>query len=107
MDKRVLGYLLAISGFIGMVLAGYIFVTGSGGRIHLIEVTAYMISGAACFFAGINYIYESANAFTEELHDTTSEFEEVSPIQQEWRTIQICTNPATQPDSSSVQAETA
>ena len=40
MQKRVLGFLLAIMGFGGMALAGYLFVTGSGGRGHLFEVTS-------------------------------------------------------------------
>lgn len=94
MQKRLLGFLLAVVGFGGMALAGYLFVTGSGGRGHLLEVTSYMIVGAACFFAGINYIYASARAFTFDEHmQSSAELEEVSPIQQQWRTIQIARQP--------------
>jgi hypothetical protein len=89
MQKRTLGFLLAILGFGGMALAGYLFVTGSGGRGHLFEVTSYMILGAACFFIGINYIYESREVFTKETVPDTPELDEVSPIQQQWRTIQV------------------
>lgn len=88
MQKRVLGILLTVLGFGGMMLAGYLFVTGSGGRGLLLEVTGYMIAGASCFFAGLNYIYDSANTFQ---HDSVpaEEFEDVSPIQQQWRTIHV------------------
>ncbi len=88
MQKRVLGYLLTIMGFGGMVLAGYLFVTGTGGRINLLEVTCYMIVGATCFFTGLNYVYEAARTFTNEL-EHLPELEEVSAIQQQWRTIHI------------------
>ena len=60
MQKRILGYLLIVLGLAGMVLAGFIFVTGTGGRGHLIEVTSLMIIGASCFFSGINYVYDAA-----------------------------------------------
>ncbi len=89
MQKRVLGYLLTIIGFGGMVLAGYLFVTGTGGRINLLEVTCYMIVGATCFFTGINYIYEAARTFTAEELEQLPELEEVSAIQQQWRTIHV------------------
>lgn len=79
-----------------MALAGYLFAVGTGGRGHLIEVTGYMIIGATCFFAGINYIYESANAFTPDHLQATPELEEVSPIQQQWRTIHIAKQPVKQ-----------
>lgn len=94
MQKRALGYLLTVIGFGGMILAGYLFVTGSGNRINLLEVTCYMIAGATSFFCGINYIYESARTFTEEHLQATPELEEVSPIQQQWRTIHIAKQPA-------------
>ena len=93
MHKRALGYLLALIGFGGMILAGYLFVTGSGSRINLLEVTCYMIAGATSFFAGINYIYESARTFTEENLQIPPELDEVSPIQQQWRTIHIAKQP--------------
>lgn len=93
MQKRILGYLLMVIGFGGMTLAGYIFITGTGGRGHLIEITSIMVVGAACFFAGINYVYESAKEFTLEHMQITSELEEVSPIQQQWRTIHIAKQP--------------
>ena len=96
MQKRVLGFLLAIMGFGGMALAGYLFVTGSGGRGHLFEVTSYMILGAACFFVGLNYIYESRQVFTSDQLKDNPELDEVSPIQQQWRTIQV-TKTANQP----------
>ena len=79
MQKRVLGFLLAIMGFGGMALAGYLFVTGSGGRGHLFEVTSYMILGAACFFVGLNYIYESRQVFTSDQLQDNPELDEVSP----------------------------
>jgi hypothetical protein len=96
MQKRILGYSLVVLGLGGMALAGYLFVTGTGGRGHLVEVTSYMIVGAACFFAGINYIYESANAFTMDHLQITPDLEEVSPIQQQWRTIHIARQPVKQ-----------
>lgn len=96
MQKRILGYLLLVLGLTGMAIAGYSFVVGNGGRIHLIEVTSFMIVGAACFFAGINYIYESANSFTLDHMQAPSEIEEVSPIQQQWRTIHVAKQPVPQ-----------
>lgn len=94
MHKRILGYLLLVLGFTGMALAGYLFVVGTGGRMHLIEVTSLMIVGAASFFAGINNVYESANSFSMDQLQVSSEMEEVSPIQQQWRTIHIAKQPA-------------
>ena len=94
MQKRILGYLLMVIGFGGMTLAGYIFITGTGGRGHLIEITSIMIVGAACFFAGINYVYEAAKEFTFDQMQITPELEEVSPIQQQWRTIHIAKQPS-------------
>lgn len=75
------------------MLAGYLFVTGSGGRGLLLEVTGYLIAGASCFFAGLNYMYDSVHTFG---HDNivTEEFEDVSPIQQQWRTIHIASQQA-------------
>lgn len=89
MRPRLLGFLLATLGFAGMFLAGYLFVVGSGGRGHLIEVTSYLIVGAVCFFAGINYIYESNSAFTQQDAQLAPELEEITPIQQQWRTVHI------------------
>lgn len=89
MQKRVIGFILAVFGFSGMALAGYIFVTGSGGRGHLLEVTSYMIVGAICFFAGLNYVYDSYHSFTEDNYHDVPELEEVSKLQQQWRTINV------------------
>lgn len=104
MQKRYLGYLLLVLGISGMALAGYMFVVGTGGRSHLIEVTTFMIAGAACFFAGINYVYESANSFTTDHLQITPDLDEVSPIQQQWRTIHIAKRPVVQVREQ-VQAE--
>lgn len=93
MQKRILGYLLLVLGLLGMALAGYLFVVGTGGRGHLIEVTGFMIFGAACFFAGINYVYDSSSSFTMDHIQVTPDLEEVSPIQQQWRTIHIAKQP--------------
>lgn len=93
MHKRILGYLLLLAGIAGMAVAGYLFAVGTGGRGHLIEVTSFMIFGAACFFAGINYVYESANSFTMDHMQISPDLEEVSPIQQQWRTIHIAKQP--------------
>ena len=93
MQKRVLGYLLTVIVFGGMVLAGYLFVTGTGGRINLLEVMCYMITGATSFFTGINYIYEAVNTFSEEEPQRLPELEEVSLIQQQWRTIHVSKRP--------------
>ena len=106
MQKRVLGYLLTIVGFVGMVLAGYLFVTGTGGRINLLEVSCYMIAGATSFFSGINCVYEAANTFSEEELLPLPELDEVSPIQQQWRTIHIAKRPAREMNSTS-KAEAA
>ena len=88
MQKKVLGYLLATIGFGGMALAGFIFVTGTGGRGHLLEVTSFMIVGAVCFFAGINYVYESRSVRMEGRR-SEADTEEIPQIQQQWRTIQV------------------
>jgi hypothetical protein len=96
MQKRILGYVLLAVGLTGMAVAGYLFAVGTGGRGHLIEVCSYMIMGAICFFAGINYVYEGANKFTTDHTQVTPELEEVSPIQQQWRTIHIAKQPAKQ-----------
>ena len=93
MQKRILGYLLMVIGLGGMALAGYIFITGTGGRGHLIEIISILIIGAACFFAGINYTYEAGNEFTTDNLQITPEIEEISPIQQQWRTIQVAKQP--------------
>lgn len=104
MQKRVLGYLLTALGFGGMILAGYLFVTGSGGRLNLLEVTCYMIAGATCFFAGINAIYESARTFSGNHLQVAPELEEVSPIQQQWRTIHVAKTSAREAAGSKVTA---
>lgn len=104
MQKRILGYLLLVLGFSGMALAGYLFVVGTGGRGHLIEVTSFMIVGAACFFAGINYVYETSNTFSIDHMHSTPDLEEVSPIQQQWRTIHIAKQPSTQVAREQVSA---
>lgn len=96
MQKRFLGYLLVFLGFGGMALAGYLFVIATGGRGHLIEVTSYMIVGAACFFTGINYVYDSVRTFSIDQLKASPELEEISPIQQQWRTIHVSRNPAKQ-----------
>lgn len=94
MQKRTLGYLLMVFGIGGMALAGYVFVTGTGGRGHLIEITSLLIIGASFFFAGINYIYEASKEFTVDHLQVTPELDEISPIQQQWRTIHIAKQPA-------------
>ena len=81
-------------GFSGMALAGYIFVKETGSRGYLLEVTSYMIVGAACFFAGINYVYDSYASFTKDQSQGVPELEEVSRLQQQWRTIHISGQPA-------------
>lgn len=101
MQKRFVGFVLAMLGFSGMALAGYLFVTGSGDRIHLLEVTIYMIVGAACFFAGLNFIYDSFTSFTDDQAQGIPELEEVSELQQQWRTIDIA-RPAPQPAALAV-----
>ncbi len=83
-----------------MALAGYLFVTGSGDRGQLLEVMCYMIAGATCFFAGINYVYDSEHSFVDENIEINPEFEEVSPIQQQWRTIHIAKRPVKQVNNS-------
>lgn len=96
MQKRISGYLLMALGLSGMALAGYLFAVGTGGRNNLIEVTGFMIVGAASFFWGINQIYESANSFTMDHLHSPQELEEISPIQQQWRTIHIAKQPISQ-----------
>jgi hypothetical protein len=105
MQKRILGYLLVLAGLVGMALAGYLFVVGTGGRAHLIEVSSYMIIGAACFFAGINYVYDSANSFTVDQLNISPELEEISPIQQQWRTIHVARKPGKQIHQETTTAE--
>ncbi|MEO8583723.1 MAG: hypothetical protein ABI415_07990 [Flavitalea sp.] len=96
MQKRILGLVLLLVGLTGMGLSGYIFVTGTGGRIHLFEVTSYLLCGATCFFWGINYVYESGTTFTSNNMKESPELEEASPIQQQWRTIHISKQSAPQ-----------
>jgi hypothetical protein len=96
MQKRILGYVLLVVGLVGMAVAGYLFAVGTGGRGHLIEVCSYMIMGAVSFFAGVNYVYEHATKFTEDHVQITPDLEEVSPIQQQWRTIHVAKQPAKQ-----------
>ena len=102
MQKRIVGFVLAMLGFTGMALAGYIFVTGTGGRGHLLEVTSYMVVGAVCFFTGLNYIYDSYTSFTEHKIQDVPELDEVSELQQQWRTKQV-TKPTVQ--ASNVMSE--
>ena len=89
MQKRITGYLLLIVGLVVMGFAGYLFATGTGGRGNLLEVVSYLIVGAVCFFAGINYIYVSDRTFTVENINPSPELDEVTDIQQQWRTIHI------------------
>ena len=107
MQKRILGYLLAVLGFGGMILAGYLFVTGSGAMVNLLEVTCYMIAGATCFFTGINYIYEAAHSFSEANAKVAPELEEVTAIQQQWRTIHIAKTPGREVKSVTATATSA
>ncbi len=90
-----------------MIFAGYIFATGSGGRGLLVEVICYLVAGATCFFAGINYIYEGAAGFSEKDAPVLPELEEVSPIQQQWRTIHITRSPLSHQIGSKQKAATA
>jgi hypothetical protein len=96
MQKRLVGYSLIILGFGGMALSGYLFATGNGGRVNLLEVTGFMIIGAISFFAGINFVYAAINAFSQVHAQESPELDEVSPIQQQWRTIHIAKQPVTQ-----------
>jgi hypothetical protein len=66
MDKRFLGWLLCVAGLAGMVLAVYLFMTGSGGKGHLFEVSGYLIAGAIAFFSGVHYAYTKKTAVVRE-----------------------------------------
>lgn len=99
--------MLTVLGFGGMLLAGYLFVTGPGGRGLLLEVTGYMIAGASCFFAGLNYIYASVNTFQDDSIPAAEEFEDVSPIQQQWRTIHVTSHQVASSSPSSSKQATA
>lgn len=96
MQKRIIGYTLVTLGLGGMALAGYIFATGTGGRSNLLEVISYLLIGATFFFTGINYVYDSADSFSFKEMEITPELEEVSQIQQQWRTIHIAEQPLSQ-----------
>ncbi|HRE50945.1 MAG TPA: hypothetical protein PK339_05980 [Flavitalea sp.] len=106
MRPRILGFLLAIVGFGGMLFAGYVFVTGSGGRGNILEVTSYLIVGAACFFAGISYIYDTGSEYmAEDLVE--EEFDDVIPIQQEWRAFHIAASPTSSGGSNTMMTRSA
>ena len=90
MNKKVLGFLLVTIGFGGMFLAGFLFMTGHGGKMPLIEITGYMLTGAFCFFTGINYVY-AANKEGTEISRTSSSPEEVSSAKfhEQWQPAQL------------------
>ena len=55
MEKRVMGIILSILGIVGLVLAGYNFMNGSGAR-NIKEIVLYGVLGAIFFFSGISLI---------------------------------------------------
>lgn len=55
MEKRVMGIILSILGIVGLILAGYNFMNGSGAK-NIKEIVLYGILGAIFFFAGISLI---------------------------------------------------
>lgn len=102
MRPRILGFLLTILGFGGMLFAGYVFVTGSGGRGNILEVTSYLILGAVCFFAGVSYIYDADAEYIPEELAAEEEFEDIIPIQQQWRAFHIATSQTSSGASSMI-----
>jgi len=63
MEKRILGIFLSILGVVGLILAGYNFMNGSGTR-NLKEIILYGILGAIFFFAGIGLIRNTSDRAT-------------------------------------------
>ncbi|MGZ5246041.1 MAG: hypothetical protein ACXWCR_02990 [Flavitalea sp.] len=55
MEKRVMGIILSILGIVGLILAGFNFMNGSGSR-NIKEIVIYGVLGAIFFFAGIGLI---------------------------------------------------
>lgn len=56
MEKRILGILLSLLGVVGLIMAGYKFLNGSGGNYNVKEIVLYGLLGAIFFFAGIGLI---------------------------------------------------
>ncbi len=50
-----MGIILSILGVVGLILAGYNFMNGSGAK-NIKEIVLYGILGAIFFFAGISLI---------------------------------------------------
>lgn len=61
MDKKILGFVLVILGFGGIVFSGFSFLSGNGGLNNMTQVIAYLILGAALFFTGINFTIPQNN----------------------------------------------
>jgi uncharacterized membrane protein len=55
MEKRVMGIILSVLGIVGLILAGFNFMNGSGTR-NIKEIVIYGVLGAIFFFAGISLI---------------------------------------------------
>jgi len=63
MEKRILGIFLSILGVVGLILAGYNFMNGSGAK-NIKEIVLYGILGAIFFFAGIGLIRNTSDRAT-------------------------------------------
>lgn len=50
-----MGMILSVLGIVGLILAGYNFMNGSGTR-NIKEIVIYGVLGAIFFFAGISLI---------------------------------------------------
>lgn len=63
MEKRVMGIILAVLGIVGLILAGYNFLNGSGGR-NTKEVILYGLLGVIFFFSGISLVKNTRDKAT-------------------------------------------
>lgn len=54
--KRLLGTVLTVLGLIGLIYAGYVFMTTSGGGRNMKALAMYGILGAVFFSAGIGLV---------------------------------------------------
>lgn len=56
MERKLLAIVMIVLGIIGMAIGGMVFINGSGNLANISQVIAYVVSGAALFFAGIDFI---------------------------------------------------
>jgi hypothetical protein len=64
MEKRTLGFILALIGVVGLILAGVNFLNGGSNTHNVKQIIMYGVLGAIFFFAGVGLIRNTRDKAT-------------------------------------------